>query len=491
MFSVTGTVGKDIRLSLEDSEQSPVSLKTVGGVASLSLARTLDREKADQGGYKVTIVCERVGSRGEDFFTFPIQIRVTDVNDNSPQFVSAPYVLNISELSPVGSDLVEVMALDLDQQGPFSMVEYSVLPGNFSDFVSFGNPLDGKIVQSRSFDYEETEQLEIMIQAQDQGNPPQSSQTKLIINVEDADDQNPSFLHDNYTASLPDAGNKLKISPAELKAVDKDFGLNSPVFYTFSGLGPVYNYLELNRNTGQVYVTGDKEEMAALLPTSLVVQATQYDNRDRFTITTLTLDRGSIAPVSPSLTFLAKQFTASVLETFPVGNTVLSLATNYRADPRLVFSIQNKDLPSRKFHLERNGDLVLREALDYETRVSYEFGVTVTDGETEDTAEVTVNVVNVNDFNPVFKYPQYEFFVSESNTVNGRKLGKLDVSDGDKDDKISLEVVGEMSRVFRVTSEGDLLLDNVGYMRGERAHVLVVAQVRCEVLFVWDNESEI
>ena len=237
--------------------------------------------------------------------------------------------------------------------------------------------------------------------------------------------------------------------------------------------------LELSR---QVYVTGDKEEMAALLPTSLVVQATQYDNRDRFTITTLTLDRGSIRPVSPSLTFLANQFTASVLETFPVGNTVLTLATNYRADPRLVFSIQNKDLPSRKFNLERNGDLVLREALDYETRVSYEFGVTVTDGETEDTAEVTVHVVNVNDFNPVFKYPQYEFFVSESNTVNGRKLGKLDVSDGDKDDKISLEVVGEMSRVLRVTSEGDLLLDNVGYMRGERAHVLVVAQVMSAVV---------
>jgi hypothetical protein len=30
-------------------------------------------------------------------------VRVTDVNDNSPNFVDAPYHLNISELTIVGS----------------------------------------------------------------------------------------------------------------------------------------------------------------------------------------------------------------------------------------------------------------------------------------------------------------------------------------------------------------------------------------------------
>ena len=78
MLCVAGSVGKDILLSLEDSAQSPVTLTTSGGVASLSLAKTLDREKADQGGYEVTIVCERLGGRGEDFFTFPIQIRSSE-----------------------------------------------------------------------------------------------------------------------------------------------------------------------------------------------------------------------------------------------------------------------------------------------------------------------------------------------------------------------------------------------------------------------------
>ena len=45
-------------------------------------------------------------------------IRVTDVNDNAPNFVSGPYMLNVSELSLVGSVLhSEILALDLDQPG--------------------------------------------------------------------------------------------------------------------------------------------------------------------------------------------------------------------------------------------------------------------------------------------------------------------------------------------------------------------------------------
>ena len=31
--------------------------------------------------------------------SIPVNIRVTDANDNAPQFVNAPYVLNISEVS--------------------------------------------------------------------------------------------------------------------------------------------------------------------------------------------------------------------------------------------------------------------------------------------------------------------------------------------------------------------------------------------------------
>lgn len=51
---------------------------------------------------------------------------MTDVNDNAPQFLGAPYNLSISELTMVNSELITVEAVDADQRGPFSTVEYSL-----------------------------------------------------------------------------------------------------------------------------------------------------------------------------------------------------------------------------------------------------------------------------------------------------------------------------------------------------------------------------
>ena len=152
-------------------------------------------------------------------------------------------------------------------------------------------------------------------------------------------------------------------------------------------------------------------------------------------------------------------------------------STNYHYDRRLVFSIKSGDLPNKEFQVSRTGDIVLEKSLDYETESEYHFHVIVTNGDMTDTAEVTINVINVNDWNPTFKYPEYSFFVSEKSAVDGAKIGHLEVNDGDKDDRISLDIKGDMSKVFGVTADGDLTIDNIGYMRGQEAHILVMAQV--------------
>ena len=45
-------------------------------------------------------------SRGHPDFIIPVSVHVTDVNDNTPQFVGrTPYRLNISELTVVSASL--------------------------------------------------------------------------------------------------------------------------------------------------------------------------------------------------------------------------------------------------------------------------------------------------------------------------------------------------------------------------------------------------
>lgn len=133
------------------------------------------------------------------FFSFiiPVNVRVTDANDNSPVFINAPYVLNISEVTVVGTRVLQgVHAIDNDQQGPFAIVKYSVLSGPYSDYFEFENELEGTLVLRKSLDYESLRNFDVHIRAQDHGEVPKKTDTVLTVHVIDADDQNPKFMDD-------------------------------------------------------------------------------------------------------------------------------------------------------------------------------------------------------------------------------------------------------------------------------------------------------
>ena len=191
------------------------------------------------------------------------------------------------------------MFTDEDQAGPFSTVEYYVADGPFADYVAFENPLEGNLVLTKGLDYETMRSFSLTIEAKDQGAPPLSSRALVTINVIDADDQNPAFLYERYDALLPppglleadNQGHKLFVQPQDLRAFDKDLGISAPVFYSFSGDAQQAKYFELNRNTGHIYVKSAIPDNEFLQPVTLVIKATQFDNEDRYTVTTLTVTR--------------------------------------------------------------------------------------------------------------------------------------------------------------------------------------------------------
>lgn len=114
--------GGTITLRLKEAD-SPVSIPP--GSKNLTLRRKLDKEGVEgPSSVFVNLICERLLTL-DPGFVIPISIRVTDANDNAPVFVNAPYVLNISEVTVVGTRVLQgVHALDADQQGPFSTVRF-------------------------------------------------------------------------------------------------------------------------------------------------------------------------------------------------------------------------------------------------------------------------------------------------------------------------------------------------------------------------------
>ena len=180
--------------------------------------------------------------------------------------------------------------------------------------------------------------------ARDQGDPGQYSYTRLVVRVEDADDQNPVFSQERYEAVLPSpglAGSVLSVLPSRLEAADRDLGLNSSVFYSWAGAGPHYRHFNIHTRSGEISLSADLTRLEEFLqPVTLIVQATEDDNPDRYSITTLTIARDHTVSLNPGgeLRFSRPLYSGQVLENMPLNSVILTLVTAHSTD-RLQFYI--------------------------------------------------------------------------------------------------------------------------------------------------------
>ncbi|CAK9827732.1 Protocadherin-like wing polarity protein stan [Anthophora retusa] len=466
----------DIELRLQEHD-SPVSFSAYS--KNLTLIRPLDKEGIDgPASVYVNVICERKHTL-DPGFVIPVNIRVTDANDNAPQFVNAPYVLNISEVTVVGTRVLQgVRAVDADQPGPFSTVQYAVLPGPHSDYFVFVNALEGTLVLRKPLDYETLANFSVDIRAQDQGNPPKMSTTTLYVNVIDADDQNPAFQSDQYKIIIPrhiSTRRILKVEPTPIKAVDQDVGINAPVKYTIQG--GILPFLTLNPETAEVAITRSLYEHELLSPATIVVKATQIDNPDKYALSTIVVSRESEWNVEPTaggrlpVKFLRRDHQTSIPENTPPGSVLLTTGVN-KVDANLRFWLVGAIEDLERFSITNSGELILKGTLDYERRVQHSFLVRVTDGHHNDTSRVNVSVEDVNEWEPRFRHPRYEFHAATLR--EGTIVGKLEAADGDRDDKISLSLRGPDARSFEIRDNGELILRSVPSINGSLARLVAV-----------------
>ncbi|XP_008203226.1 protocadherin Fat 4 isoform X2 [Nasonia vitripennis] len=482
LLGVLGDPGPqgDIELRLQEHD-SPVTFSPHS--RNLTLTRPLDKEGVEgPASVYINVICERKHTL-DPGFVIPVNIRVTDANDNAPEFINAPYVLNISEVTVVGTRVLQgVRAVDADQPGPYSTVQYSILPGPHADFFVFANALEGTLVLRKPLDYETLSNFSVGIRAQDQGNPPQSSTTTLYVNVIDADDQNPAFLNDQYKVSVPlqiKTRKILRVDPAPIKAVDQDVGISAPVRYSIQG--GILPFLTLNPETADIIVTRPLQDHELISSATLVIKATQIDNADRYALATVIVSReGSVEDDSANgviggrlpVRFVLKDYHASVPENTPPGSVILTAGVN-KIDPNLRFWLVGAKEDLDRFSITNSGELILKGNLDYERRIQHSFLVHVTDKHNNDTARVNVSVEDVNEWEPRFRHPRYEF---HARTLReGSIVGRLEAADGDRGDRVSLSLRGPDARSFEIRDNGELILRSMGPFNGTIARLVAIA----------------
>ncbi|XP_038652223.1 protocadherin-10-like [Scyliorhinus canicula] len=192
----------------------------------LVLEKPLDRER--QSSFQLMLTATDGGNPPRSG-TARILITVLDINDNAPRFDSNVYKVSLIENSPRGTLVVLVHATDPDE-GSNAEVTYS-----FSNRVSqkiqelFSlDPRTGEIRVQGTIDYEEGDNYSLDIQAVDNGSPAIGGHSKVLVKVNDVNDNAPEILLKSIASRVPEDAAPGTVT-ALINVIDRDSGKNGQV----------------------------------------------------------------------------------------------------------------------------------------------------------------------------------------------------------------------------------------------------------------------
>nr|XP_057919084.1 protocadherin alpha-4-like [Doryrhamphus excisus] len=217
----------------------------------------LDREQVTQ--YKVTIIAK---DANEPVFSTErtITVVVSDVNDNSPDFSSSPYIFYIPENNTPGAAVFSLKASDRDE-GDNAVIAYHIVREASTDtklmsFINI-NPETGEVIALKSFDFETLKSFQFQVVATDAGSPPMSSNVTVKVFILDQNDNAPVIL---YPVSSNGSSEGVEEIPRNMKAgdlvtkvraYDADIGYNGWLLFSLQQVTD-HSVFTLDRYTGQI-----------------------------------------------------------------------------------------------------------------------------------------------------------------------------------------------------------------------------------------------
>ncbi|XP_054890852.1 protocadherin alpha-8-like isoform X1 [Poeciliopsis prolifica] len=229
--------GKNGEVKVVIMNETPLKLETnYKNSYSLVVNRLLDREIVAE--YNITMVATDGGTPSLSS-TNAVNIQVSDVNDNPPQFSEPLINIYVKENSPVGTVIKIVSAIDadLDNNGKvsYSLLQTSTDQLSSSKIVNI-NSETGDIISLQSFNFEELKTFQFKVQATDSGVPPLSSNVTVNVLILDENDNNPTILapyseHGSVNSETIPYSAEAGYFVAKIRAVDADSGYNALLSY--------------------------------------------------------------------------------------------------------------------------------------------------------------------------------------------------------------------------------------------------------------------
>lgn len=229
------------------------------GQYHIKVAKVLDRENFPNG-FNLTIQATDHGNPPR-FSTKVIHVKLSDKNDQVPQFEMDKYNVSIEECVPIHTPLLFVKALDKDQ-GKNGEIHYRIQGGNYRDWFII-HPRSGLLSVAQVLDAELNKKIELTVFAEDQGNrhARKTNSVKVAFNIIDCNDNYPVF---NVTKPSVSIDENLPVGSLvyKISAYDLDQGDNGYISYSIANDVP----FKIDDLTGEVTTTKvlDYESMRRL-----------------------------------------------------------------------------------------------------------------------------------------------------------------------------------------------------------------------------------
>uniref|UniRef100_A0A8C5N4G4 Protocadherin Fat 4 n=1 Tax=Gouania willdenowi TaxID=441366 RepID=A0A8C5N4G4_GOUWI len=415
------------RYSITDSSL-PFNINPNTG--DITISRHLNREDTDHFIVKVS-----AHDSGWTVST-DVTIFITDINDNAPRFSRPSYYLDYPELMDVGSLVTQVSATDPDE-GLNGKIFYFIR--SQSDYFRI-NASSGEIFVKQHLKYQNStvassiniNRHSFIVTASDRAVKPLMSETTVIVNVVDSNDNPPEFESSNYFTPVTKS---VKVGTRLVRVVahdKKDFGLNSVIEYSITG-GNSSAKFKLDQTSGWITVgsslTSDVNKV-------FLAEVTARDRGNpplsaRTTVRITITEENHHTPE-----FSQNQISATVPENLAVGTAIRTLSARDKdreMNGLITYAISSGNDNSLFSLNSKTGVLSLAKTLDFEEKQQYELRVSATDGgwiAKTSQIVVTVHVTDMNDNSPIFDPEEY-FPVVQENVPSGTTVIKLNATDRD------------------------------------------------------------
>ncbi|XP_073209658.1 cadherin-23 isoform X13 [Lepidochelys kempii] len=453
---------------------------------------TIDREERDT--YRLTVVAVDRGMPPLSG-TSTVNILVDDVNDCRPEFINPIQTVSVLESAVPGTIIAEVTAIDRDLNPRLEYYIIEILAKDDTNALVLGQQgafavdfKTGAVKVKSSLNREQVATYEVTISVHDNASDVVDHSVsvpnaKLTVNVLDVNDNTPQFrpFGATYFTERIVEGATPGTTLISVSAVDPDKGANGHITYELLNLSPEgYARLE-DLQAGKIIAnsTVDYEEVQWL---NFTVRASDNGSPRRSAEIPVYLQIVDINDNNPI--FSQTSYQKPVFEDVPLGMVILRVRATDADSGRFALIQYSLGDGEGKFGINPNtGDIYVLSDLDREKKDHYTLTAVARDNpgdissnRRENSVQVLITVLDINDFRPQFAKRQFSTSMYE-NEPAGTSVITMTAMDLDEGDNgvVTYSIEGPGVEAFKIDKDSGLITSRRHLQSYERFNLTVVA----------------